>query len=67
MNYTNKHIKNDIGIVSYGMGMNVTGFGKTYIVHTSNFAHLQHLEIHIIHMDWYTDIKLLGIEEYRFY
>ena len=36
----------------------VTGFGKTCIIHTSDFAHL---EIHINHRDWYTDVKLSGM------
>ena len=33
----------------------VTGFGKTCIVHTSNFAHLDN---HKNHREWYTDLKL---------
>ena len=36
----------------------VTGFGKTCIVHTSDFAHL---EIYKNHREWYTDLKLSGI------
>ena len=35
----------------------VTGFGKTCIVHTSDFAHL---EIHKNHREWYLDVKLSG-------
>ena len=38
--------------------INVTGFGKTCIVHTSDFAHL---EIHKNHREWYTDLTLSGI------
>ena len=34
---------------------NVTRFGKTCIVHTSYFAHL---EIHKNHREWYTALKL---------
>ena len=33
----------------------VTGFGKTCIVHTSDFAHL---EIDKSHREWHTDLKL---------
>ena len=33
----------------------VTGFGKTCIVHTSNFAYLK---IHKNYREWYTDMKL---------
>ena len=33
----------------------MTGFGKTCIVHTSDFAHL---EIHKSHRESYTDLKL---------
>ena len=33
----------------------VTGFGKTCIVHTSDFAHL---EMHKNYREWYTDVKL---------
>ena len=36
----------------------VTGFGKTCIVHTSDFAHL---EIHKNHREWYLDVKLSGM------
>ena len=36
----------------------VTGFGKTYIVHTSDFGHLQ---IHSNHGEWLTDLKLSGV------
>ena len=44
-----------------GFGRNsliVTGFGKTCIVHTSDFAHLK---IHKNNMEWYTDLKLSGM------
>ena len=33
----------------------VTGFGKTCIVHTSDF---EHLEIHKIHREWCTELKV---------
>ena len=36
----------------------VTGFGKMFIVQTSNF---DHLEIYKNHRQWYTDLKLSGI------
>ena len=36
----------------------VTRFGKTCIVHTSDF---DHLEIYKNHREWYTDLKLLGM------
>ena len=36
----------------------VTRFGKTRIVHTSDFAHL---EIHKNHREWYLDVKLSGM------
>ena len=36
----------------------VNGFGKTCIVHTSNFAYL---EIHKNHREWYTALKLSRI------
>ena len=38
----------------------VTGFGKTCIVHTSDFAHL---EIHKNYREWYTEVKHTGIIE----
>ena len=36
----------------------VTEFGKTCIVHTSDFAHL---EFHKNYREWYTEVKLSGI------
>ena len=33
----------------------MTGFGKTFIVHTSNFTYL---EIHKNQKEWYRDLKL---------
>ena len=36
----------------------VTGFGKTCIVYTSDFAYLK---IHKNHREWYTDMKLSGM------
>ena len=36
----------------------MTGFGKTCIVHTSDFAYLM---IHKNHTEWYTDLKLSEI------
>ena len=38
----------------------VTGFGKTCIVHTSNFSTL---ETHKIYLEWQIHVKLLGIVE----
>ena len=40
------------------ISVNVTGFGKTCIIHTSDFAHL---EIHKNHREWYLDVKLSGM------
>ena len=36
----------------------VTGFGKTYIVHTPDFAYLK---VHKNHREGYTDVKLSGM------
>ena len=41
----------------------VTGFGKTCIVHTSNFSTL---ETHKIYLERQTDVKLSGIVELLF-
>ena len=38
----------------------VTGFGKTCMVNTSDFAHL---EIHKNHREWYLDVKLSGMKK----
>ena len=38
----------------------VTGFGKTCIIHTSDFAHL---EIHKHHRELYLDVKLSGMNK----
>ena len=38
----------------------VTGFGKTCIVHTSNF---QHSRIHKTYLEQYADLKFSGIIE----
>ena len=35
----------------------VTGFGKTYIVHTSDF---EYFDIYKNHSDWCTELKLSG-------
>ena len=40
------------------MYLYVTGFGKMYLVQTSDFAPL---EIHKTHKEWSTDLKLTGM------
>ena len=42
------------------MAIYVIGFGKTCIVHTSDF---EYLEVYKNHIEWYTELKLLGMIE----
>ena len=51
--------------ISYESCLYVTGFVKTCLVHTYDFAHL---EIHKNHMEWYIDLKISEvIKELWFY
>ena len=53
----NKHIY-DVDVYPWVTPTNMAGFGKTCIVHTSDFANQ---EIHKNHQDWNTVLKFPGI------
>ena len=55
---TNNNNNNNIHVHVSVPSLYVTGFGKTCIVHTSDFVYL---EIHKNYKVWNTDLKLSGV------